>query len=69
VAYLLGQGFLPRHPVGLYIDHRLIARLTASTSGCVTDTITPSRLDLPAGRHILALRSMLFTATTTFTSG
>jgi len=68
-AYLLDQGFLPGHPVGLYIDNVLIRTLTASPSGYVTDTISPSRLDLSAGKHVLQLRSMLFTATRTFTSG
>ena len=68
-AYLLDQGFLPGHPVGLYIDNVLIRTLTASTSGYVTDTISPSRLGLFAGKHVLQLRSMLFTATRTFTSG
>ena len=68
-AYLLDQGFLPGHPVGLYIDNVLIRTLTASTSGYVTDTISPSRLKLPAGKHVLQLRSMLFTATRTFVSG
>jgi subtilase family serine protease len=68
-AYLLDQGFLPGHPVGLYIDNVLIRTLTASTSGYITDTISPSKLKLPAGNHVLQLRSMLFTATRTFTSG
>lgn len=68
-AYLLDQGFLPGHPVGLYIDNVLVRTLTASTSGYVTDTISPSRLKLPAGKHVLQLRSMLFTATRTFVSG
>jgi hypothetical protein len=68
-AYLLDQGFLPGHPVGLYIDNVLIRTLTASTSGYVTDTISPSQLKLPPGKHVLQLRSMLFTATKTFVGG
>jgi hypothetical protein len=68
-AYLLDQGFLPGHPVGLYIDNGLIRTLTASTSGYVTATISPSKLKLPPGKHVLQLRSMLFTATKTFVSG
>ena len=68
-AYLLDQGFLPGHPVGLYIDNVRIRTLTASTSGYVTDTIAPSTLKLPPGKHVLQLRSMLFTATKTFVSG
>ena len=61
-------GFLPGHPVGLYIDNILIATLTASTSGYVTYMISPSQLKLAPGSHVLQLRSMLFTATKTFTS-
>jgi hypothetical protein len=68
-AYLLDQGFLPGHPVGLYIDNVRIRTLTASTSGYVTDTIAPSTLKLPPGKHVLQLRSMLFSATKTFVSG
>ena len=68
-AYLLDQGFLPGHPVGLYIDNVLIRTLTASTSGYVTDTISPSKLKLTPGKHALQLRSMLFTASTSFVSG
>jgi hypothetical protein len=68
-AYLLDQGFLPGRPVGLYIDNVLIRTLTASTSGYVTATISPSKLKLPPGNHVLQLRSMLFNATNTFTSG
>lgn len=68
IGYLLDQGFLPGHPVGLYIDNILIATLTASTSGYVTYAISPSRLKLRPGRHRLMLKSMLVTATVTFTS-
>jgi hypothetical protein len=68
-AYLFDQGFLPGHPVGLYIDNVPIRTLTASTFGYVTDTIIPSALKLPPGKHVLQLKSMLFTATMTFTSG
>jgi hypothetical protein len=67
-GYLLDTGFLPGHPVGLYIDNILIATLTASTSGYVTYMISPSQLKLAPGSHVLQLRSMLFTATKTFTS-
>jgi subtilase family serine protease len=67
-AYLLDSGFLPGHPVGLYIDNIEIARLTASPSGYVTYMINPAKLKLPAGTHLLELRSMLLTATSSFTS-
>jgi hypothetical protein len=68
-AYLAARGFLPGHPVGLYIDNVLIRTLTASAFGSVTDTINPSTLKLPPGQHVLAMKSMLFTATRSFTSG
>jgi hypothetical protein len=68
-AFLSDGGFLPGHPVTVYIDHSRIGTLTASTFGYVTATIVPSKLKLPPGKHVLRLRSMLFTATKTFTSG
>jgi hypothetical protein len=68
-AYLFAQGFLPGHPVRLYIDNVLIRTLTTSTLGHVTATIIPSNLHLPPGQHVLAVKSMLFTATRKFTSG
>jgi hypothetical protein len=67
-AYLVARGFLPGHPVRLYIDNVPIRTLTASAFGYVTDTIIPSNLKLPAGKHVLQLRSMLFTATRSFVS-
>jgi subtilase family serine protease len=67
-AYLLDGGFLPWHPVRLYIDDRKIVTLHASALGTVTYMVDPSALGLPAGRHNLRLRSMLLTATTTFRS-
>ncbi len=67
-AYMLDTGFLPGHPVGLYIDNVLIATLTASTSGYVTYMINPSKLKLAPGTHVLRLKSMLVTATRTFIS-
>jgi len=68
-AYLFDQGFLPGHPVRLYVDNVLIRTLTASAFGYVTGTIIPSNLKLSPGKHVLRLSSMLFTATKTFTSG
>ncbi len=67
-ASMLDTGFLPGHPVRLYIDNREVTTLTASTSGQVTYTIDPSTLKLPAGHHVLELKSMLITTTRTFTS-
>jgi subtilase family serine protease len=59
-------GFLPLHPVKLYIGRREIATLTADTAGSVSFVITPSVLGLKPGMHILKLTSMLLTATTSF---
>ena len=67
-AFLSDGGFLPGHPVTVYIDNSRIGTLTASTFGYVTAKIIPSALKLPPGKHRLRLRSMLFTATKTFTS-
>jgi subtilase family serine protease len=57
--YLLASGFLPAHPVRLFIDGRLIARLTANTLGDVTYMIDPALLRLARGRHAVTLGSML----------
>jgi subtilase family serine protease len=65
-VYLLGQDFLPGHPVALSVDGRRIATLTASTSGYVTYMINPARLKLSAGQHTVLLTSMLVTETGTF---
>jgi subtilase family serine protease len=51
-------GFLPRHPVRLFLDGQLTATLTASTAGTVTTTI-------PDGRHAITLTSMLITESLT----
>ena len=66
--YLLDQGFLPGHPVVLSIDGQQVATLTASTSGYVTYMIDPARLKLAPGSHTVQLRSMLVTATATFST-
>jgi hypothetical protein len=65
-VYLLGQGFLPRHPVVLAIDGHRVATLTASTSGYVTYMISPAKLKLRPGRHVVTLTSMLLTASASF---
>ena len=66
---LFAGGFLPLHPVALYIDNRKIIVLHASTHGSVSYVIDPSMLGLPAGRHALKLVGMLLTASRTFRSG
>jgi hypothetical protein len=65
-AFMVDGGYLPRHPVGVYIDGRRMATLRASTRGLVRYPIDPASLGRPAGRHQLKLVSMLLTATTTF---
>jgi subtilase family serine protease len=67
-AYLLDTGFLPNHPVGLYIDNIRIATVKASQLGYVTYMINPSKLHLQPGHHTLTLKSMLLTVTKPFTS-
>lgn len=68
-VYLLAQGFLPRHPVVLAVDGHRVATLTASTSGYVTYMISPARLKLRPGRHVVTLTSMLLDATASFSTG
>ena len=65
---LTAQGFLPGHPVKLYIDGRKIATLHASGHGSVRYRIKPSALGLPPGRHVVKLVSMLITTTNAFHS-
>jgi subtilase family serine protease len=62
-SYLLAGGLLPEHPVRLTIDGKLIATLTANPLGEVTYTISPVLLHLAAGRHTVALASLLITET------
>lgn len=65
---LTAQGFLPRHPVKLYVDGRKIATLHASGEGSVRYRIKPSALELAPGRHVVELVSMLITTTSAFHS-
>jgi subtilase family serine protease len=67
--YLLASGFLPTHPVRLFIDGKLIARLTANTLGDVAYMIDPALLRLARGRHAIALGSMLIPEAAGFTVG
>ena len=66
---LTAEGFLPLHPVTLYIDHHKIRTLHADNHGSISYLIRPSALGLPAGRHVTDLVSMLITTTDTFRSG
>jgi len=65
---LTAQGFLPGHPVTLYIDGRKIVTLHAGGHGSVSYQIKPSALGLPPGRHVADLASMLITTTNVFRS-
>jgi len=65
---LTAQGFLPRHPVTMYIDGRKVVTLHADGHGSVGDLIKPSALGLPPGRHVVDLASMLITTTSSFRS-
>ena len=62
------QGFLPGHPVTVYIDGRKIVTLHADGHGSVRYPIRPSALGLPPGRHVVKLVSMLITTTNAFRS-
>ena len=65
---LTGQGFLPGHPVRLYIDGHKIVTLHADRHGAVNFRINPPALGLPPGRHVADLASMLITTTNVFHS-
>jgi hypothetical protein len=65
---LTGQGFLPGHPVKLDIDGRRIVTLHADGHGSVRYRFQPSALGLRAGRHVVALVSMLITTTEVYES-
>jgi len=58
-ARLVATGFLPGHPVRIYLDGRHVATRHASTAGTISYVIIPSRLGLAAGRHAVTLTSML----------
>jgi subtilase family serine protease len=60
---LTAQGFLPRHPVALYIDGHKIMTLHADNDGSVSYLIKPSALGLRPGPHVVDLVSMLITTT------
>ena len=67
-SYLLGTGFLPKHPVTFSIDGKTVATLTANTLGDVTYMINPSMLGLSAGKHTTQLSGMVLTTTNSFIS-
>ena len=65
---LTAQGFLPRHPVTMYIDGHKVVTLHADGHGSVSYRIKPSALGLRPGRHVVDLGSMLITTTNAFRS-
>ena len=65
---LTAQGFLPRHPVTMYIDGHKIVTLYADGHGSISYRIKPSALGLRPGRHVVNLVSMLITTTNAFRS-
>jgi hypothetical protein len=65
---LTAQGFLPRHPVTVYIDGHKIVTLHADGHGSVSYLIKPSALGLRPCRHVVDLVSMLITTTRAFRS-
>ena len=65
---LTAQGFLPRHPVTMYIDGHKVVTLHADGHGSVSYRIKPSALGLRPGRHVVDLVSMLITTTNAFRS-
>jgi subtilase family serine protease len=67
-AVLTAQGFLPGHPVSLFIDGRKIVGLHADGHGSVRYRIRPSALGLRPGWHVVDLVSMLITTTNVFHS-
>ncbi len=60
-ARLVATGFLPGHPVRIYVDGRHVATRRANGVGTVSYVISPSRLGLAAGRHAVTMTSMLLT--------
>jgi hypothetical protein len=65
---LTAQGFLPRHPVTMYIDGHKTTTLHADGHGSVSYLIKPSALGLRPGRHVVDLVGMLITTTNAFRS-
>jgi len=60
-ANLTGSGFLPSHPVRIYVDGGYVATRRVSDTGTVRYLIRPSRLGLKPGRHTATLISLLLT--------
>jgi hypothetical protein len=67
-AQLVATGFLPGHPVRIYVDGRYAATRHADGVGTVNYVISPSLLSLAPGRHDVTLTSMLLTELRSFVS-
>jgi hypothetical protein len=65
-AHVVATGFLPLHPVRIYIGSRFVAKVRASAAGTVSYLVKPSKLHLRAGRHLIKITGMLVTGTATF---
>ena len=65
-ARVVATGFLPMHPVRIYIGSRYLAKVRASAAGTVSYLIRPSKLHLTAGRHRITITGMLLSATAAF---
>jgi hypothetical protein len=68
-ARLVATGFLPLHPVRLYIDGHYVTTVAAGGNGTVSYVIRPARLHLRAGLHSVALTSMLLPERHKFRTG
>ncbi len=67
-AKLIATGFLPLHPVRIYVDGRYVATRHASDAGTVRYLISTSQLGLRPGRHTVTLIGMLLTEHRAFVS-
>jgi hypothetical protein len=68
VSNLVGRGFLPGHPVDVFIDGKFVAKLRVGPRGNVSYAIRPAALHLSSGWHQVKLTSLLLTETGKFKS-
>ncbi|MFJ6214244.1 Ig-like domain-containing protein [Streptomyces sp. NPDC092296] len=64
---ITSTGFLPDHPVKLTLDGNPLATVTADTSGNFSYAFTPNGKGLSAGKHTVAVTSMLLDQSKDFT--
>ncbi len=65
---LTARGFLPLHPVAVFVGGRRITTLHASATGTIRHRISPAALHLRPGRHVIKVTSMLITMVNSFES-